>query len=51
VIVIDSVGVEQLASIVRVVPRALQPNRQEVVVETAVNELGIAPWERVSESS
>lgn len=51
VIVLDSVGVEQLASVVRVVPRVLQPNGQEVVVEAAVNELGIASWQTVSESS
>jgi hypothetical protein len=40
--VINTVGVEELAYIVGAVPSVLKPHREIVVVETLVDELGIA---------
>jgi hypothetical protein len=42
VVVVDRVGVHQLAGVVRIVACLLQPDREEVVIESAFNELGVS---------
>lgn len=42
VVVADGVGIHQLAGVVRIVPCLLQPDGEEVVIEPAINELGVS---------
>ena len=46
IVVVDSVCVEQLASVVGVVPCFLEPHGKIVLIESLADEFGVTTWQK-----